>query len=148
MADLGTPKPSRMNDLIAKLEAASKGSQELDALVIAHLIGGETRYVERAGRWCIYRGENWRTKELRLWSPDRKEEQKWWGFADHNGPTQSLDAALTLVPKGMSVMLDINPEETLCSIHNDSGLIESPDSKNLSPPLALCIAALKARSAK
>ena len=137
-----TPKPSTMDDLIAKLEAAVEGNPFLD-MGIARAIG-----------WTCPGADP------PTWPMDPDNIYDWWGVnwfgADGKAHgtvrdfpfTTSLDAALTLVPEGMSVMLDITPGKTFCSVHDNSGLVGSPDGENLSPPLTLCIAALKARSAK
>lgn len=87
-----------MDDLIARLEAAAEGSRELDARIIARLVGGEAHESPHNGEWCVYKGTNVR-EELQLWQPTRTAEARW-RYTD-TGPTRSLDSAPTLVPDEM-----------------------------------------------
>lgn len=111
-----------MKDLIAVLEAAPEGSQELDARVIAAVVGAE--HVEHPKfnlQWHLHRMEI--------------------------GPTRSLDAALLLLPPGWHVAIgNLDPIDTrftatICR----GGEMWHGYSKHA--PLAMCIAALKAREA-
>jgi hypothetical protein len=151
-------------DLIARLEAAESGSQELDALVIAHLIGGTALKSPRNGVWCVYLGVD-RRGELRLWAPreERDAQIRRHLYSDAGGPTRSLDAALMLVPEGYAIRdFMIWPGEpsqvTLLETRrrpfgNDRRIAYVHDARYgrwegnaATAPLALVIACLKARA--
>lgn len=110
-------------DIIAKLEQATEGSRELDAEIAAATWDGAQ--VSKTRPWLV-------TQHGINRDPPRY--------------TTSIDAARTLVPKSKAIALDIFADGTaLC------GLEDSPDLTNgtdvyPTPALALCIAALKARS--
>lgn len=145
------------DELIAALESADRGSHELDAKVIAHLISGTAEYSERAGIWYVCRGVD-RHGDPRSWEPKLGWESALWRtLADRRGPTRSLDAALLLVPPeyffmtihgrvafgyqcllGQRAELEGNP-----IIHSDDpAVIKGFGSTR---ELCLCIAALRAR---
>lgn len=125
-------------ELIARLEAATEGSRELDS-AIALTVGWT--FEKRAGetkRW-------WREPNGPVW------------FRDTSPPffTTSLDAAMTLVPDGyfwrMGHVEQLSEDdevmygaELLRYLH----VADRSDSMGhgLTAPIALCIAALKARS--
>jgi hypothetical protein len=139
-----------LSELIAKLEEAEEGSQELDALVIATLIGGTIQLSPFNGLWCIYRGER-RNGEPALWQPSAGLETQWWGAYKTLGVTRSIDAALTLAPEGMEWHVSNRGQigaDHLCF----AGLYGAPfvgsecDTNAKTPALALCIASLKARA--
>ena len=120
-----------MTDLIARLEAATEGSLELDAEI-----------------WMtLY--PNWRNfprTEDGGWITDMGKSARAYGY------TTSLDAAMTLVPEGAFVELHISPKGTSCDAEvslNDGKFLIADDTVKTSTaataPLALCIAALKAR---
>lgn len=108
-----------IEDLIAKLEAATEGNRELDA--------------------AIERSRGYRVDE----------ELEISRAGDHGGEwdlplyTTSIDAALTLVPEGMvwTVLTDYGD---LCRarVYNGKKIWEADGE---TPPLAACSAALKAR---
>lgn len=105
-----------MEELIARLEAAENGSRELDNLI---------------------------AQELKMAAPDDPV-----GWPPQF--SQSLDAALTLVPEGMK-LADLS-EASLdragpwrCGIYGTDGIVAAT-AKRPTAPLALCIAALKARN--
>ena len=86
---------SEFDELIGRLAAATEGSAELDAAVISHLVGAKMEYVERAGRWCLYRDGTDPKGNARLWAPRGDDEYRLYRFlVDGRGPTRSLDAAL------------------------------------------------------
>ena len=122
-----------MKDLIAKLEAATEGSRELDA-DIYEAIGCEVvraRKSRRGLNWC-YRGHF-----PHGWLAIRWEKM--------NHLTTSIDAALTLVPEGMFWSIDSSGSAYICQLDSGGqrGSVRVGDGE--SPALALCIAALKAR---
>lgn len=64
--------------------------------------------------------------------------------------TTSADAALTLVPEGWSVLLAIGPKRSLATVHTEPLGTEGVwfDSRpGATPPLAICIAALRTKAA-
>lgn len=115
MNDMSAPM-AELDALIARLEAA-EGSRELDAQIAALCAPTDDP------RMASF--ENGRDY------PDRY--------------TTSLDAALTLVPDGMSTMLDIDPERSICTVHGRTGLVEQAGAEARTAPLAVAAAALKAR---
>ena len=88
-------------ELIARLEKAPKGSDEMDAHILAYFVGDGALVAQSRfnGAWCVYKGTN-RAGEPRLWEPDYRDKVRtklpW---------SQSLDAALTLVPEHHSYEL-------------------------------------------
>lgn len=92
-----------LGELIARLEAAEKGSRELDARIIAHLVLGEAEIALTNTEWCVYRGTG-RDGKPALWSPNNHERSL--PRYTESGPTRSLDAALTLVPEGFYWSID------------------------------------------
>ena len=120
-----------MNDLIAKLEAATEGSRELDTLV-----------AQAVGEPCDL---------VSFGNPEQKAMRpKYWY-------TTSIDAALTLVPDGWTVAVLSQDDAGLWHSEMRHGYLTSYDKcvfgnggshvKGTTPPLAICIAALKARGA-
>ncbi len=143
-----------IKEIISRLEAASKGSDELDACVIAEFVGGTVEMSPFNGRWCVYQGTD-RNGRPRSWEPKTAIERELYGAHAHDrGPTRSLDAALTLVPEGATfhVMNDcglpgrakIGPIGASIYLTEDAPKFIQADGDT--PALALCIAALKARS--
>jgi len=127
-------------ELIKKLEAATEGSRELDL------------EIEIACKRCAP------DATLDSEDPDLLYWNEYHPFgstyaAEPCGDylpyyTTSLDAAVSLVPEVWSIMLDICPDGIICTVHDDSGHIAEPTAfKISSAPLAVCIAALKARLA-
>lgn len=114
-----------MDDLIRRLEAATEGSHELDCEVY---------------RW-------WRQNTPppalgAIWTTDEE-------YTPHY--TTSLDAALSLVPEGMSVKLFIHPDEYSCYADvyrlEHHQLVGDPyEAEHINTPaIALVIASLRAR---
>lgn len=112
------------DDLIARLEAATEGSRELDGAIYETVTG------------------------VRITGPRDKE----WLVVPFY--TTSLDAALTLVPEGLCWGLNTHPEDEIfnpggaqafVSDMLEDGIYAHADAAT--PALALCIAALKARCA-
>ncbi len=105
--------------LIEKLEAATEGSRELDLKI------GQATHRGMRGRVPNYWADN-----LRL-------------MGQLPEYTTSIDAALTLVPEGTEWILLTVPEEG----GYGAGVGESMwNSFALTPALAICIAALRARA--
>ena len=154
MTDRTDPHTALLDDLIARLDAATRGSQELDAAIIARLVGGTFAQSPFNGAWCVYNGTN-RNGQARLWEYARGDafgEKLWWTTARTEGLTSSVDAALVLVPDGCGCVLGagrITPSEPLYGavIFSDlSGRTEIGHGEtNVSLALAVCIAALRAR---
>jgi hypothetical protein len=109
-----------MTDLLAMLEAATEGSRTLDILVASDVLTKQ------------------QVTDFLLEEYTRQSG----GKVPHY--TTSIDAALTLVPEGTEWILETVPEEG----GYGAGVGESMwNSFALTPALAICIAALKARSA-
>jgi hypothetical protein len=129
-------------DLIARLEAATGPDRELDARIWCAVFAPEGAYVERSrfnGEWCIYHGKSVRSGEPRLWEAKNSRVRP---------VTESLDAALTLVPVGgWRWHVDYRPGAQ-CWHGLSSPFNDECDSLGATPAIALCIAALKARAAR
>ncbi len=135
MAGRANPRPERHQamtryaDLIAKTEAALEGSPKLNAMIAEAL------------DWTFMSG--WALSESYWIAPDDSH---------HEMPppwTESLDAALTLVPEGWG--WGANQHSGLCraNVRNESNGETLPLPVGApTPALALCIAALKARAAE
>jgi hypothetical protein len=79
--------------LLARVEAAEKPSEELDALILCAVAAPAGAFVEQSrinGAWCVY------TAPDRLW--ERSSRGGWWR-RDGWPLTASLDAALALVER-------------------------------------------------
>ena len=125
-----------LSSLIAKLEAATEGSRELsDEVLIA--CGWKRGVVGKPPLQSAY----WKTPDGQRmgWEDDLTS-----GGVERPDPTQSLDAALTLVPSDCA--WDVwGPVSGNAQLMRGSGEIIEAVAGNAI--LALCIAALKARAA-
>ena len=124
-----------MSDLIARLEAATEGSRELDYKIA--LTQGWTLQKMKGDRKPYWREPG---------------ETQYYMRSTYGPPhyTTSLDDAMTLVPEGCDV--DLQTRKRYCSIYrwDDSrgyGVPLGSTCDAETPVLALCIAALKAREA-
>ena len=110
--------------LVAKLEQAKEGDHELN-VAIGAMLGWQPpkRDDGVAQRWALWL------------APDGKAKQLPWF-------SESLDAALTLVPEGWSWRIQNNGLTALCAPDNDLG----DYSKGATPALSCCIASLKERA--
>ena len=134
-----------MDDLIRRLEEATEGSAELDARVIAHLVGGDARKSPFNGMWCVYKGTD-RKGEPRLWQPASDAETALWQTLGDRCPTRSIDAALLMVSGRLGMLCearhpDMGGKQWHASVH-DGG---NHSARAFTPALALVIAALRAR---
>lgn len=120
----GSDHPARGPDykrLLALLENATEGSDGMDALIVLELYGGPSE--ELAGLIGL-------------------------GIARTLNFTTSLDAALTLVPEGYGWSAQRNRAGRIgAHVWGNDGEISSGFIHAPTAPLALCMAALKARSA-
>lgn len=129
-------KSDAVNDLIARLEAATEGCAELDADIWRFVKPKDYERFYWAGR--MLSPEN---------SPEEREHNLGRDRAVKAAPsyTTSLDAAFTLVPEGIYVKFQIDRR------HNKAwAWVEMDDVEAIAcatPAIALCIAALKARRA-
>jgi hypothetical protein len=109
-----------MNDLIERLEKATGRDLSLDYQIELYVRDGK---------------------------PLPRDSQNWpIGVKDY---TSSIDAALTLVPKGLNYVLKArNPgAKSEARVGGPQGGFIIKDGEHSSPAIALCIAALKARAA-
>ena len=144
-----------LDKLIARLEAASEGSRELDGMIAASLTPEGFNYwrdheIGKAGRKI---GADARCEK----EPD--PSFTWAYFADRSvdapAYTTSLDAAMALVPEGWAINLHYFPEtgdNPPGKYWNAAANIWFVEDRNRrfrqdghTMPLALCIAALRAR---
>lgn len=126
-----------MTDLIERLEALTRPCAETDALIHAavYVPDGEVEKSPINGAWCIfvagYDGKR------RLWEAQR-------GQTRTQPYTASIDAAMTLVPEGWSWSL-FGPDNQACLV-NPENPSQAATCDAATPAIALCIAALKART--
>lgn len=122
-----------MDDLIAKLEAATEGSRELDVEIVFALYPESVYRPQCVGDEPIFWSEPYYKRECPAF-------------------TTSLDAALTLVPEGQGWGVLAGEPGTDGVFHN--AYVTKPRDVPLqsgpcrTPALALCIAALNARAAQ
>jgi hypothetical protein len=152
-----------MTDLIARLEALTKPSRELDGEIYAaqsppHLVHEADGIVWVASRYTMHINPDGSERKIDTW----KKSKKWcddqglcYGAAVQDAPkyTSSIDAALSLVPTGWRicdlqdaslfkdiasvVAIDNAPSYEPWHFRNERGMAATP-------AIALCIAALKA----
>jgi hypothetical protein len=121
-------------DLIARLEAATGPDRELDA-AIAEYAG----VIPEGYEIAVEHG-----KPQRYWWHHEDERQPYWVPSAY---TASIDAALTLVPEGWAISLTVGDQGAFAELHPRvwSGLRDILAGAP-TPALAICLAALKARS--
>ena len=140
-----------LDELIARLEAASEGSRELDAAIRFAVAGDMTRCNFDEGCYhgdCVPPGcGGWLGihDERKSYPCDWRDDERLPRY------TTSLDAAMGLVPEGWGVGLDIigGGAVACLTLPGNSFLGDRGDTdlygRSKSAPLALCIAALRAR---
>ena len=122
-----------MSDLIARLEAATEGSRELDADILAL---SDYRSTKAYRGWIMMQAKG----------AARDDRTYLLRFAPHY--TTSLDAAMTMVPEADDRCLEITIYCTGTEVDLAYGnYLQSGLSWAKTTPIALCIAALKAREA-
>lgn len=151
---------SDIDELISRLEAAAEGSAELDATVLAHLVVGGTASASPInGCWCVFSGVD-QSGRPRLY----EGRDKWWqnarrSLVDDRGPTRSLDTAMTLLPYGFAInhmmiwpgcpacltMVETREDTRGRFVHRGDDRFWKAVAATA--PLAVCIAALRAREA-
>jgi hypothetical protein len=137
--------PDNQAELIARLEKATGPSRELDAAIFIKVTPG----VKEAGRIDVDKDRG----VVGWWPKDAPYQSA----RDVPAYTASLDAAMTLVPEGWSwcvfsevrmgpelVRIGLAKVETFARCFGSGKGFTCPAA---TPALALCIAALKARSA-
>lgn len=145
------------DEIIARLEQATEGSQELDAEIDASLRIGKTNLPE----WAWANFPKWRARpdgRVEVAHDDGRGGLSW----QPHPYTTSIDAALSLVPEGWEWCLSSTGTACICTCWADdsASVFKSTDVKQPrqtpfnewqpkapTPALALCIAALKARKA-
>jgi hypothetical protein len=116
----------KLMELIERLEKATEGSRELDA-EIGRALGFNVEYFPVHEKW-------WMNREI---SSERGEHGELPRY------TTSLDHAMSLVPEGMWWKFSSRTKVAHIG-HNKNGTA-TDTAKAATAPLALCIAALKAR---
>jgi hypothetical protein len=137
--DIISPNPRvGLFELAARCEAAEGPDRELDE-AIARTLGWRTMD-DGYGRHTLWLPPGWKSGD---------------GGAKHSTPafTASIDAALTLVPEGLSRSMLEDPRISRAVAHVRTKSILDPDKLEWSGyaktlPLALCAAALRARTEK
>lgn len=141
----------KLDALIARLEAATEGSRELDAGIFIYL-GKAPKVVKRGATELDWHQTNYEWSDPGTWERARFEQPAPPDRIVAPYYTTSLDAALSLVPEGWML-------KDLCELNRLSGVQwfaelhrrgeeytnNDKDAFALNGPLALCIAALKAR---
>ena len=130
-----------LSPLIAKLEAATEGSRELDAEIWLFVTPGATRkqssYIHKA-------------TQIRCFIDETRQADGHLIIVPHY--TTSIDAALTLVPKSTLWavgQMEDGPFCRLVILNKDGSYLDGAiESGGSTPALALCVAALKAREAQ
>jgi hypothetical protein len=124
-----------LNELAGRCEGAKAADRTLDGFIHANVTG---EFTHATARERIAMGgimtDGWEVlKNGEVWPLPRY--------------TASLDAAMTLVPEGLSVKLYAHPGEShadVYSLHPSKGLLGEGE-QAATPALALCAAALRAR---
>ena len=127
-----------LEELAARCEAAMGADRELDARIRAALYAPEGATIERSpinGAWCVYSGTD-RSGRPRLFYPSGHVSNEHWSGAY----TTSIDAALTLVPKGAEWTIQNNKPKPMAIVTGTDRYVCAT-----TPALALCAAALRAR---
>lgn len=120
-----------MDDLIARLEAASEGSRELDGDIAEALA---LHPPDAPRMWGVVGNASFAIDGGRSWDAPRY--------------TASLDAALTLIQNGLFISLHRHSDGWYCIVRPHSQSAVEFQGCQKPAALALCIAALKARQAQ
>ena len=133
-----------MNDIIERLEAAEHGSRELDAEIHSRQLGADwyakNQYEDGSGKWLCY------CTSLFIDSDRKHEQTKLPPYY-----TESIDAAITLIPDGLWWVLNSGVQHpnhrSLAQVSSKerTGPI-SHEAHGATPALSLCTAALKAHT--
>ena len=131
-----SPRDPGYERLLSLLELAERGSRELDGHVASHVGFAQEALGRERTAW-------WRT-------PDGHRCGYDWSTNHPPKFTTSLDAALTLVPEELHWSLERFPHGTHTAFVSDKWPVGNHycGQNKASPALALCIAAIKARSAR
>lgn len=130
-----------ITELIARLEKATGPDREIDIAIFETVVA-----VPNEGQLVGVEPRQWDPKFTPLLVPHPK-----WGFSpavpgDAEYYTSSVDAALSLIPKTLAVSMRIGPASHGAK-RIASACSHGFDARAPSLPLALCLAALKARAA-
>ncbi len=129
-----------MTDLLSRLQSATGPSRDLDAEIA--LANGWT--------YQKLKPENGRGGDSKpYW---RKPSETKYYIREKQGPpcyTESIDAALTLLPKNYGFMLRYNEtvlgRRASCSLLGDANLSDTWEARGVTPALALLIAICRAK---
>lgn len=145
-----------MSDLLAALERAEIGSDELSARVICAVAAPPGSFVKQSplnGAWCIYDGVDTRGR-------DRSWEKRGWHRPDGWPVTTSLDAIVSLIERempGWDWSVHRHKQGAEPSLRDAWAGLRAPpkgivsgilhEANGYTPALALCIAFVKAKEA-
>ncbi len=129
-----------MSDLLDKLQRATEGSRELDALIWCHLNG--KRFIE------VFDQPHWRWQTQCFYRERPRSPQQVTRDGDVLDYTTNLQDAVSLVPEGWSLHLHRVPWNGLieASLSDGDRLAIQGNASTLT--LALCIAIIKAHEAR
>ena len=120
-----------LKELAERCEQAAGPDRELDEAIVLTALGWKRADYKRGGR------------TIRAWDNGEYRQERAPDFY-----TASLDAAMTLVPDGISVRLFVHPDESHCDIYQSHQAKEMGEAEQAATPaLALCAAALRAIAA-
>lgn len=130
-------------ELAARCEKATGSDSELDEAIMAALFTREQRHIgcqeeQDDGSWSPVKDSVW---------VDPKTD-RWVGTGARQF-TSSIDDAMTLAPEGLRILSMFGPDVSLVTLHTEPfGAIGAwhQTVKAATPALALCAAALRARS--
>ena len=137
-------------DLIARLEAATEGSRELDCLIHVAVHGwklariGPDAHGENASEFYTPTGELF---DGFSYPPIGQIDRFYHVPQRDTAYTASLDAAATLVPNGFKFYVANEVDYGHACAWRDGSKISGGCTDIATPALALCIAALRARAA-
>ena len=133
-------KGAEMTDLITRLEAATEGSQELGDDVL--LACGWTEFIEKGT------DNGFGLTDDKHWMLPPKSNSMYLRYHSHcPNPTTSIDAALTLVPEGWSTKIEGGGvRKWNVAVYSGRKGDWAGTLYKYHPALAICIAAIKARS--
>ena len=118
---------ANLSDLIARLQAATKGSRDLDA-ELAVALGWQKRdftapnWDGRTQRYCAWFPPDWEDQDITEWIDESAEAAKYTGYYD---PANKPPPEFTTGPEGLGLAVDhalaVRPERDLMLIFLPKG---------------------------